>query len=94
MRKCYRCIDRPQVYFGLEIEDVALLSVGVGIGSLLIEPYIPGIVGACSWIMLVKFKQGKPPGYVLHCLYAYGIDLPGLLPSWKKIQHYGAYGSH
>ena len=93
MHKCYRTIDRPQILFGLEPEDAALILLLSGLGCLLFEPYIPGIVGIASWIMLVKFKQGKPFGYVMHWLYVRGFDLPGLVPSPRRTKQYGAYAN-
>ncbi len=92
MRKCYRSIDKPQILFGLEVEDIAVLALGIGLGSLFLEPYVPGILGIIGWVILVKFKQGKPFGYLLHWLYVRGIDFPGLAPNPKNTQQYGAYG--
>ena len=93
MHLCYRSIDKPQILFGLEAEDVAFVVLGIGIGSLLFEPYVPGVLGIASWIMLVRFKRGKPAGYLLHRLYALGFDFPGHAPSPKKVKIYGAYAS-
>ncbi len=90
-RKCPRTLDTPILFFGLEAEDVALLALVMGIGSLLMGPCIPGISGALGWIILLRFKRDKPAGYVLHWLYAKGLDLPGLIPSPAKIQYYGVY---
>lgn len=94
MRKCFRTIDKPQIIVGLEIEDISLIVVGVGIGSLLFEPYIPGILGICSWFVLTKFKQGKPAGYMLHRIYLLGFSFPGLIPLPGREKKYGAYGSN
>ena len=94
MRKCFRSIDKPQILFGLEAEDLAFIALGIGLGSLVFEPYIPGVLGIISWILLAKFKQGKPFGYMLHWLYNQGIDLPGHAPNPKRTRRYGAYGSN
>lgn len=94
MHTCYRSIDKPQIMYGLEMEDICIIVLLVGLGCLIVAPYVPGILGICSWIVLVKFKQGKPPGYLMHWLYAKGLDWPGLIPSYQRIQQYGAYGKN
>jgi hypothetical protein len=93
MRKCPRTLDKPILFFGLEMEDVALLFLGVGIGGLIVGPLVPGIAGAAGWIILLKFKKDKPDGYLLHWLYGQGVGLKGLIPPPTKIKFYGAYGT-
>ena len=90
-RKCPRTLDKPILLFGLELEDVALLSLVVGVGCLLIGPMVPGTMAIAGWIVLLRFKRDKPSGYVLHWLYGRGFQLPGLIPPLKKVRHYGVY---
>lgn len=93
-RKCPRTLDRPILMFGLEIEDIALLSFGVGAGSLVIGPMISGLVGGVGWAVLLRLKKNKPAGYVMHWLYSKGFQLPGLIPPMTKAEYYGAYGTN
>ena len=94
MRPCFRTIDKPQIIFGLEMEDISLIALGVGVGCLLFQPLIPGVLGISAWIGLAQFKKGKPLGFVVHCLYAQGVTFPGLLPSYKRVKRYAVYASH
>ncbi|MBI4309629.1 MAG: hypothetical protein HY591_04790 [Candidatus Omnitrophica bacterium] len=89
-RKCPRTLDKPILLFGLELEDVALVSLVVGVGSLLIGPMLPGTMAIAGWMVLLRFKRDKPPGYVLHWLYAQGFQLPGLIRPIKEVKHYAA----
>ena len=89
-RPCPRTLDKPILLFGLELEDVAFVALVVGIGSLLIGPMIPGPAGVSMWVMLLRVKSDKPEGYLLHLLYMNGYQLPGLIPSPKKVKYYGA----
>lgn len=90
VRKCPRTLDKPILLFGLELEDVAFVALGVGIGSLLVGPMVPGAFGAVAWAVLLRAKSNKPSGYLLHWLYMNGYQLPGLIPSPKKVKYYGA----
>ena len=90
-RKCPRTLDKPILLFGLEVEDIGLLFLITGIGSLLIGPMISGVIGMLGGIVLLRLKRDKPSGYVLHWLYARGFQLPGLIPSPSKIKYYGIY---
>ncbi len=92
-RKCPRTLDKPILLFGLEMEDVALLGTVAGIGSLLFNPLIPGILAIVGWIILMQFKKDKPSGYLIHWLYNKGIDFPGLIPPIQKVKRYGIYGT-
>ena len=89
-RKCPRTLDKPILLFGLELEDMAILSLATGVGCLLIGPMVPGIMAMAGWIVLLRFKRNKPSGYVLHWLYAQGFQLPGLIPPVKIV---GAYSN-
>jgi len=91
-RKCPRTLDKPLLLFGLEVEDIGLLSLVGGVGSILFGPIIPGTLSIAGWIVLMKFKKGKPAGYLLHWLYSKGMDMPGLLPPLLKARHYCVYG--
>jgi len=92
-RKCPRTLDKPLLLFGLEVEDVAILTLVGGVGSILFGPIIPGICAIVGWVVLMQFKKDKPSGYLLHWLYAQGIDFPGLIPPIKKVERYGIYGT-
>ena len=93
-RKCPRTLDKPILLFGLELEDVALLSLVAGVGSILIGPMFPGIIAMAGWVILVRFKRDKPSGYLLHWLYKNGFELRGLIPPPCKVKKYGAYGTN
>ena len=93
MRKCPKTLDKPILLFGLEIEDLGILMFLGGGGGLLFGPAIPGVASIVGWVALVQFKRDKPSGYVLHRLYAQGLQLPGLLPPFKKTKYFGVYGS-
>ncbi len=88
IKKCPRTIDTPILLFGLEIEDVGLLALIVGVGGLLIGPMIHGVIAFVGWVALVWFKRDKPQGYLLHRMYSKGFDLPGLLPPLLKRTQY------
>lgn len=90
-RKCPRALDRPILMFGLEMEDLGLLGLVGGIGSIFFGPLVPGACSILLWVVLAHFKKDKPSGYLLHWLYGQGIELPGLAMPVKKVQHYGAY---
>ena len=90
-RKCPRTLDKPLLLFGLEVEDIGLLSLVGGLGSILFGPIIPGLCAIAGWIFLMQFKKGKPSGYLLHWLYSKGVGIPGLLPPIQKVNRYGVY---
>ena len=93
-RKCPRTLDKPILLFGLELEDVALLSLIAGVGSLLCGPHVPGVMSMAGWVILMRFKRGKPSAYLLHCLYKHGFDVKGLIPPPSKVKKYGSYGGN
>lgn len=78
---------------GLEMEDIALLGAVIGIGSLLFGPLLPGMIGIAGWAVLSHFKRGRPAGYLLHCLYVKGFELPGCILPLNICSRYGIYGS-
>lgn len=92
VRKCPRTLDKPLLLFGLEVEDIGFLSLLGGLGSILFDPIIPGVLTIAGWIILIQFKKDKPAGYLVHWLYAHGIDFPGLIPPITKAKHYCVYG--
>ena len=92
-RKCPRTLDKPLLLFGLEMEDVSILGLVGGLGSILFGPMIPGTLAIFGWIVLMQFKKDKPSGYLLHWLYAQGISFPGLITPIKKVERYGIYGT-
>ena len=92
-RKCPITLDKPILMFGLEMEDVCLLGLIGGVGSILCGPIVPGILAIMGWIILMQFKRGKPSGFLIHWLYHQGMSFPGLMPPVKTFQRYGIYGS-
>ena len=88
--KCPRTLDKPILLLGLEMEDLGVLILLGGGGGVLFGPVIPGIMTIVGWAMIWRFKRDKPSGYLLHWLYMHGSQLPGLIPSPKKVRYYGA----
>ena len=91
-RKCPQTLDKPILLFGLEAEDICLLSLIGGVGGILIGPLVPGIISIAGWFVLMEFKKDKSSGYLMHWLYHQGIDFPGLIPPIKKVKRYSVYG--
>ncbi len=91
MRKCPRTLDKPILLFGLEVEDVAILSLGTGLMGLFLPPLIPGILFLTGWGGLKMLKKDKPQGFMLHWLYRAGMNLKGLLPPPRNASRYCAY---
>ncbi len=91
-RKCPRTLDKPLLLFGLEVEDIGLLALVGGVGSILFGPIVPGTCSMAGWVVLMHFKKGKPAGYLFHWLYSQGVDFPGLVPPIYKVKHYSIYG--
>ena len=87
-RPCPRTLDRPILIFGLEPED--LVAVGLIGGGLLfvVDPLIAVGAGFGLWLLLLKIKAGRPPGYLFYLAYRSGLLLalprslrpPHLLP--------------
>lgn len=87
-KNCPRTLDKPILLFGLETEEVAMIILLAGIGSLILGPLYPGIFGILSWFGLIEFKKDKPSGYLIHYLYAQGLSMPGLIRSFKLVKKY------
>ena len=92
-RKCPQTLDKPLLLFGLEVEDIGLLSFVGGFGSILFGPMIPGVCAIASWFLLMEFKKDKPSGYLIHWMYNQGMEFPGLIPPIKKVKQYSIYGT-
>ena len=90
-RECYRNIDKPILVLGLEYADW-ILVMGVFLVVLLL-PFVSNLtvlmVTAGAWAMVRVLKTGRPPGYMLHLLYAQGVPFPQLLP--PKTTRYSAF---
>lgn len=92
-RPCYsRNLGKPIMLFGLELEELAMLLVWVGICVGIFNVFVALFTAIGFWIVLVRTKQGRPPGYLTHFLYFHlNIPLKGFLPSPKKIRYYTAW---
>ena len=78
--------------FGLEIEELAMLLVWVGICIGLFNVFLALFTALPLWFVLVKTKQGHPAGFLMHLLYFHlGVPLNGFLPSPKKVKHYSIW---
>jgi type IV conjugative transfer system protein TraL len=91
MKKCPRTLDRPILIFGLEPEDVAVVAASSGIIMLFFDTFYGGLVFFGGWFLLKVLKRGKPPGYITHLFYRYGVNIEGLVDSPKKVNSYSAY---
>lgn len=91
--KCPRTLDKPILLFGLEMEDIALLSLITGVTGLIIGPMVPGIFMMVGWMALIRIKRDKPEGYLIHLLYKHGFEFKGLLPPVNKINRYSVLKS-
>jgi hypothetical protein len=84
-KSCPRCLDRPIVFFGLEIEDLAaILSAACAI-MVLVSPLLAVPVGMALFFAVRKLKQGKPPGYLFYL--AYKLGLLGPVSGLMKVRH-------
>lgn len=91
MNKCPRTLDKPMILFGLEIEDIGVLSLFMGITAVLFNPVIPTFLFFFGWWILSKVKKGQPAGIIPHMLYKCGLMLPGLIPSPRLKPRYCVY---
>ena len=72
-KACARTLDRPILIFGLEPEDLMLVGIVAGAVLFLVDPVPAVILGAVMWILLVRVKSGRPPGYLFTLLYRIGF---------------------
>jgi len=93
MRKCSQTIDKPLLFFGLEMEEMCILIMVcyfiIAVSYLLLAFFILGF----SWVLILKIKKGKPQGALLHYLYKLGIPLSGFLPPVKRIEKLSPYST-
>ena len=84
-RTCARTLDRPILIFGLEPEDL----VGIGVAAIVVLFLVDGAVavgvGLAGWIVLLKLKAGKPPGYLYYLAHRAGL-LDRLPAAWRAPQ--------
>ena len=91
MRKCSQSIDKPLLFFGLELEEMCILILMcyfiIAFSYLLLAFLILGF----SWVFILKIKKGKPQGALLHYMYKLGVPLDGFLPPIKRIKKLSLY---
>lgn len=82
-KRCYRTLDRPLEFFGLEVEDWGFLIVGAGAIGVLLSPVLGCALAIGGWLLLRRLKSGRPAGYVFYLVYRSGLVryLPGILRS-------------
>jgi hypothetical protein len=72
-RKAYRTLDRPLMFFGLEIEDIFAIFIVSSVIMFAISPLLAaGFAVACGFFMR-RLKEGKPSGYVFYLMYKKGL---------------------
>ena len=91
MKKCCRNIDRPLLLFGLEPEDVGILTLASGSLVLFSDTFYAGIVFFGGWVVLKILKQNKPQGYVTHLFYKHGVRIKGLIDPPKLVSRYSVF---
>jgi len=84
-KSCPRCLDRPILFFGLEIEDMAaILSVACAV-LVFVSPLVAVPVGIALFLAVRKLKEGKPSGHLFHL--AYKLGLIGALRRAMGVRH-------
>jgi len=78
-KRCFRTLDRPLEFFGLEVEDWGLLIIGSGAVIFVLGAIPAAVLALGGWFALRKIKSGKPAGYLFSLLYQSGFIL--VLPS-------------
>ncbi len=71
-RPCPRTLDRPILVFGLEPEDLVWIGVGAGVLLFLVDPLIAVGAGVGGWVVLLRLKTGRPPGYLFYLAFRGG----------------------
>ncbi len=88
---CPRNIDKPLTLLGLEITELAVISIAIGalqfmFGVLGILAVTVGMI-----IGLKRLKKGKPDGYLQHLAYRHGLRFPGIMPPVKDGGRYSPW---
>jgi len=91
MKNCPRNIDKPITLLGLEVEELAVISIWIGAVQAVFNMFIAVITAIGGIVILKRLKKGKPPGYIQHLFYKSGISYPGLLPPVKKVSKYSPW---
>jgi hypothetical protein len=83
--RCYRTLDRPITVFGLEIEDLLAIILLAGGALFVAGPFVAILSAFGLYAIAVKFKAGRPPGYIYERLYRRGLtrgllSAPHLVP--------------
>ena len=91
MRKCPRTLDRPLLLFGLEPEDVGILTLVCGAAMLFFDTFYAGVAFFGGWVVLRLLKQNKPQGYLVHLFYKHGVRIKGLIEPPKKVRRYSVF---
>ncbi len=87
-RNCPKTIDKPITILGMEMEDLAVLVIGIGIMQIVVGGPIALVLGLTAMIILKRIKRGRPRGYLLHLLYHKGMSYQKTLPPMKKVRRY------
>ncbi|MBI2930234.1 MAG: hypothetical protein HYY16_01165 [Planctomycetes bacterium] len=82
---CPRTLDRPILVFGLEPEDLVWIGLGAGALLFLTDPLLAVGAGLGAWVLLLRLKAGKPPGYLFTLAFRGGVLR--LLPLWLRPPH-------
>lgn len=87
-KSCPKSIDKPITVLGMEVEDVAVIMVILGVSQIIIGMVLALPLAIIAAFVVKQIKRGKPRGYLQHLLYHWGVNYPGTLPPPKKIKEY------
>ena len=90
-KTCPRNIDKPLTLLGLEVTEVAIISIALGITQVFFGPLMIIILAVALIIVLKRVKRGKPDGYLQHLAHRAGLRYPGILPSKKDGSRYAVW---
>ena len=76
---------------GLEISDLALISIVIGILQVVFGAIIVLVSGVVMVVALKRIKKGKADGYLQHLAYKSGLRYPGTLPSIRDGDRYSPW---
>lgn len=76
---------------GLEISDLALISVVIGILQVVFGAIIVLVSGVIMVVALKRAKKGKADGYLQHLAYSIGLKYPGTIPSIRDGERYSPW---